>query len=576
MKKITFLLLMFVGLFINQLSAQTSNGDTLIISHDDAMNLPVNEIIAGDTTAAGERIHKVYQLEPNGWYPFSAELAPITYDLNLVGGKRTSPDQFRPILLFSQDNEGWSLINAGQDVTLKGLHIMEVAETEGGALGPWARAGLNVWPAGENQTIILHDMILDFSHSMWLAGAKNGLKLDISNTLVRFRGSINNDWWNGFAFVPNQIDNIEVNVENTTFYQGHFIAFNLGETTQNSLKINNCTFVDNTHHLFVGKEWMNAEFTNNLFVNAFTNGETAALRGDGRDADVPYGIINMDTMYFEIIEVNDTTFINGDPLMEQEAERVVKVLNNNNYVHPDIKEFWDFATNYDGSDDIPEDTIYYYDEYMATDPDFHDGLMNFRAQGMFENDEAYPYLEIENTTSLDPGFVNYPDFSAEMIMWAKVMYGPEGHPDVREQNMPKIFQDPDGNVLVPTDPMIYDLKYTNPTLLTAATHGGPIGDLTWFIEDGYNNVDIAAGIADLNIGTNVSDDLQLPVVSVYPNPVKDDILNINGAQGKLKVLYNIAGQTVISTIEEQINVSDLSKGIYILKVENESHKIIIE
>jgi hypothetical protein len=565
-------IVLFALISICTVNAQTSKGDTLFITTVEAMEIPLNEIIAGDTTASGDRQHKVYELEPDGWYSLSGTLNTSSYDLNLVSSKRTSTDQMRPILLFKEEFAGWALIESGKNVYLEGLHIMEAAETEGGNLGPWARAGLNLWPAGENQAVTMHDMVLDFSHSMWLAGAKNGLKLTLTNNLVRFRGGVNNDWWNGFAFVPNNIKDIEVYVENCTFYQSHFIAFNFGETIQKSLIIKNCTFVDNTHHLFVGKEWMNAEFSNNLFVNAFTNGETIGLRS-GRDIDMPYGVINLDTMYYEIIQINDTTTALGNPLLEEEATRIVKVLNNNNYVNPKIKEFWQWAMNYDGSSD--NDSVKYYDQYLVADPDFYDGFMNSRAQGMFANKDAYPNLSIENTTSLDPGFIDYPDFSDEMIMWAKVMYGPEGAADVKENYMPKIFQDPDGNVLMPTDPMVYNLKYTNTTLLQAATDGGPIGDRTWFLENGYNNIDVAKA-AELKFNTNaVSIFNQIDkFLNVYPNPVTGNFINIDGTENEAKIIYNVSGSVVLTSNENSIDISKLNSGIYIIKSGDKTSRFI--
>jgi len=549
-------------------NAQVSKGDTLFITTADAIAVPLNEIIASDTTDLGARKHKVYELEPDGWYSLSGTLNTSTYELNMVGGKRTSSDQMRPVLLFKEEFGGWALIESGKDVYLEGIHIMEIAETEGGNLGPWARAGLNLWPAGENQTVTMHDMVLDFSHSMWLAGAKNGLKLNLSNILMRFRGGVNNDWWNGFAFVPNAINDIEVNVENCTFYQSHFLTFNFGETTQKSLKISNCTFVDNTHHLFVGKEWMNAEFSNNLFVNAFTNGERAVDRGDGRDADMPYSIINLDTMYFEIIQINDSTTALGEPYLDQEAARNVKVLNNNNYVHPDIKKFWNWAMEYDESDG-------YYEGYLAADPDFYDGFMNSRTQGMFANKEAYPNLVHENSSSLDPGFIDYSDYSEEMIMWAKVMYGPEGAEDVKENNMPRIFQDPDGNVLMPTNPMIYNLKYANATLLKAATDGGPIGDRTWFLENGYNNIDVAKA-AELEFNTSAVSIINNinKVLNVYPNPVSGNFINIEGAENEFKTIYSVAGSLILTSKENSIDISHLNSGIYIIKSGGKASRFI--
>ena len=60
--------------------------------------------------------------------------------------------------------------------------------------------------------------------------------------------------------------------------------------------------------------------------------------------------------------------------------------------------------------------------------------------------------------------------------------------------------------------------------------------------------------------------------SVYPNPVADviNIVGVNTAAANYK-LYTIDGKQVKSGILEnaQINLSDLSKGLYLLQLESE-------
>lgn len=73
-------------------------------------------------------------------------------------------------------------------------------------------------------------------------------------------------------------------------------------------------------------------------------------------------------------------------------------------------------------------------------------------------------------------------------------------------------------------------------------------------------------------------------LKVYPNPVTNGKLFISSDNGETKTaeIYNVLGKTVLSTTvtTESINVSSLSKGVYILKVtENEktaTRKLIIE
>jgi hypothetical protein len=65
-------------------------------------------------------------------------------------------------------------------------------------------------------------------------------------------------------------------------------------------------------------------------------------------------------------------------------------------------------------------------------------------------------------------------------------------------------------------------------------------------------------------------DQNLTNVSIYPNPVIDKLF-IQGLSSLSKVsIYNVLGKLVLSqTISEEIDVNQLSKGVYILKVIDE-------
>ena len=123
--------------------ALETKGDTLVVSQAAADLTPLNEIIEADTLEDGSRRHKVYELVPDGWYSLSAPITAATFNLNIVGGKRTA-DQHRPIILVKLDYGGWQMFTAFKDVTMKGIWIKQIAETPGGNIGPWARAGMNL------------------------------------------------------------------------------------------------------------------------------------------------------------------------------------------------------------------------------------------------------------------------------------------------------------------------------------------------------------------------------------------------------------------------------------------------
>ena len=88
-----------------------------------------------------------------------------------------------------------------------------------------------------------------------------------------------------------------------------------------------------------------------------------------------------------------------------------------------------------------------------------------------------------------------------------------------------------------------------------------IDNKNWTIED-----------AGLDCSTTGVDDQNQLNISIYPNPTNDKLF-IQGLSSSSKVLiYNVLGKLVLSqTISKEIDVKQLSKGIYILKIIDEQN-----
>ena len=54
---------------------------------------------------------------------------------------------------------------------------------------------------------------------------------------------------------------------------------------------------------------------------------------------------------------------------------------------------------------------------------------------------------------------------------------------------------------------------------------------------------------------------------IYPNP-SNGIINIKMAAFKEAVIYNLSGQRMIKTSHNRIDISELSEGVYIIKLED--------
>ena len=74
-------------------------------------------------------------------------------------------------------------------------------------------------------------------------------------------------------------------------------------------------------------------------------------------------------------------------------------------------------------------------------------------------------------------------------------------------------------------------------------------------------------------------------ISVYPNPVKDNLVIHNFSETAVLKLYDLGGRLVKqhfiwANTTQEIPVSDLKNGLYLLKIQNEKgvmiKKIVIE
>ena len=97
----------------------------------------------------------------------------------------------------------------------------------------------------------------------------------------------------------------------------------------------------------------------------------------------------------------------------------------------------------------------------------------------------------------------------------------------------------------------------------------------------YNDTLSATEVAVLTNSLSNNDFSNNLNFSLYPNPA-NSIVNINlEAELKSVEIYSLQGQKVISTTEKQVNVSSLSKGIYLIEVTDVNNqkavqKLIVE
>jgi endonuclease I len=107
---------------------------------------------------------------------------------------------------------------------------------------------------------------------------------------------------------------------------------------------------------------------------------------------------------------------------------------------------------------------------------------------------------------------------------------------------------------------------------------GAQGNRNPFIDNPYIATVIWGGTAAENRWSALSiDDNEIKNISIYPNPVKDNFVYFSSTQNLEVIIYNILGKQVlienVSNSKKYINVSNLNKGIYLLKLKSDQGTI---
>jgi hypothetical protein len=301
---------------------------------------------------------------------------------------------------------------------------------------------------------------------------------------------------------------------------------------------------------------------NNLFVDAHFGGETPRSMG-GQDADrMPMGIHAID-----FYRATDTLKPAGYPA---EDKRINYIMFNANYITPELKAYWK---------SMPD--TFYVANYEKGD----NGFLNDRSWKMMKGQDGfnYPYFIWDDQKSVyteNPQFKGYTVKVEDQIEISKQMNGFAANVKTENGTWGR-YPEADGNASYPIARNFYDFSYTNTKYLTAGYAGYPLGDLNWFPEkkaqwDVDPNRETYEKIINSIIFASNREFTAPATFSVFPNPVSDKILNIRGVENEIKHVYNITGQTLIITRDNQIDVSGLKSGIYLIRVGESVQKFSVK
>jgi hypothetical protein len=283
-----FLLALMAG-FLLWPSLQAIAQDTLTVNWSDAGgNIVINALrtaVLGDTLANGSRanLNRVYKLKKGGYYPITDRIENGTkggWPLRLVG---EAPDAGNNPAVLQQyrraDNSTDGRIITGQhDVTLKNLWITGADDL--GTQTSYQPLQVDA----SNHRFIIDNCIFDRSNFAIMAYTATGN--EISYTNCKFRNLIgrpSTQQWEGRG-ISVWADQDTVIIENCTFFNVEFTAFQMESGAAKYVRFNHNTLVNIGRNFLTGAWWREAYFANNLLINPFWQGEGIAdYTASGRD-----------------------------------------------------------------------------------------------------------------------------------------------------------------------------------------------------------------------------------------------------------------------------------------------------
>jgi len=378
-----------------------------------------------------------------------------------------------------------------------------------------------------------------------------------------------------FAYNTTGLHTDSVFFENCTFANIGYVYMQEGGEYGDNIFFNHCTFYNVVMFSLESGWWWKMYVTNSLFVNAYMVGMIPLTDGGGAGAMM--SIAPVDTTVFAN---NDTVAGFGFSVPFKEQDRHILFANNDYHLDPWLVS-WMANNPYSQSLHMNR----HDNEIPVPQP-----AINNQTKMFFDTTDAtgkkiFPYMNMANLDTLDPGLVNPPlnEDSLKQFLYHKWY----DNGDVQWA------WKPENSYQKQLWPSEEDLSYTNTTLKTAAMDGLPLGDLyhwwpaqyqQWLAQRSAEEsrittwlntgTDPATGVTELknNLPANFT------LSQNYPNPF-NPTTNIEYSVPKssfvsLKV-YNILGQEVATlyqgyqkagTYKVDFNASTLASGIYLYQM----------
>ena len=386
-------------------AALHSQNMTMNIAASDGM---LNAVIGADTLADGSQAHDEYRLVTTAeTYKFDGTLT-VSGNITITGVHNPSSGRIsciQPAVLSDGSIPGTMLVMTGDNTKgmLKDLYLLAVA-TNNTASG----AGVAVEVKGDSSNLYVDHCVFDGWQTFAIAYNGQWDSFFITNSHFRnmvhpnqhYIGEVLRNTWPGEAYTDSVVmtNNVMLAVNGyaaapvTKWYQTYFeFSYNkVLYTFKNPFFIFNVT---------------DAKINNNWFYGAYSGGVAGGENPWwdvlwNADADGTFGVIALNQLSPANGAMFDANY-DSTNAAATEALRMIEVKNNVYYWPSGVTDHWAAASAAGTIIDIDTDSDGTADSNLFVAPQWMDN----QTMAMFNDDAAYPNLDMSNNVNADPGFM---------------------------------------------------------------------------------------------------------------------------------------------------------------------------
>jgi len=544
----------------SQLLAQ---GDTLVVY---ANGSPLDRVVGADTTAGGVRLHHVYRLvSTDTTYLFEGTIT-VNSDVTVLGVPNPNTEKLpciQPAVLSDNSIPGllFTLNGKGTKGVFKNLYLLGIAVNNTVNYG----SGQAIQISADSIRLTVDNVVFEQWSQFAIGYSGNWDKFFITNCKFRNMTTLPNQWYVGEVLRNEnyigafKTDSVVIRYNTMLCVSGYATAATGGIVNYYDFSHNNVVYT--FKNIFFLDRMVNAKFNNNIFYCTYAGGQNKTEYNGGWDsftAGTVASIITMgplDSTTAAIVLGHASTGA-GDPAAE--LLRKVEAKNNVYFWSSALTAFWQA-----------------WNDTAHTDSIYTPVWMNTQSVNMFTDKAHWPGFVESGNQNVDPGFgasipgaLNPGTGDANgvgLLNWFTAVRRGTGTTETYGYQFTQVGTAADWTPPWPL-PEANDMQYSNASLKTGGTDGGPIGDPNWF------------GIVLSAPAQPTSVPQEFALSQNYPNPFNPSTeiqFSLPTTSDVTLKVFNVLGQEVatlvsgiltVGTHEVSFDASRLASGIYLYKL----------